>query len=757
MGDIMIPPALFRGSRFPALLLCLAIASGQPATAQQQPTQRPPEPADDVVRVETELVQTDVMVFDSQGRFVDGLKPEQFVLKVDGKPQSVQFFERVRAGSVDEEGQLAAARGGARRPAREGAGVIKPLDRGRAFFFFVDDLHLTHGSLKRARETLLHFVENEMSQNDEAAVNTTTGQLGFLQQLTDEKAVLRAAVDKLRSSRTNVFDSEQPRMSAHQAQAVDRNDLDVMAAYVERILRENPRMSRDVAESMVKSRARGILQQASSVSTATLASLENLVRTTARLPGRKVLFFLSEGFLLDSSIGDTFNRLRRITDAAARAGVVIYTIDAQGLATGAPDASMDIAFDPTGRVSSSLSGELAAQQAPLYTLALDTGGRVLVNTNRVEQALTKVVQESSAYYLLAWQPETVSPTGEGRKKARLRRIEVSVAGRTDLRVQVRRGLFDAPLPPPEQKSKGDKKPSQATKPPANRIFEALRAPYPVTTLPLALSINFEKTAEAGVVLSSTVNVSLPPQAPPAVATDAGGGSAVPDSNSASASTERLELAGALFDDKAKLISSFQKVLTFRPPAAGARADDLNLIYTHQTPKVIPGIYQMRVAARDLQTGQVGSVLQWVEIPDLTKGALALSSIFIGERSPAAAADGAEASAAQPPEQIVICADRRLDRNAWLRFLFSIYNAARPSPQSPPDVAMQLQLFRDDQPVVTTPLRRVNVADQSDFSQVPYAGELSLNGLPAGRYLLKVSVIDSFAKSSSSRQLKFTIE
>ncbi|HEX8096427.1 MAG TPA: hypothetical protein VF507_00265, partial [Pyrinomonadaceae bacterium] len=89
-----------------ALLLACAQTSAAQQTQEQQPSQ-----SDDVVRVTTELVQTDVMVFDKQGRFVEGLQPAQFELRVDGKPQAISFFEMIRAGSLDEDVQLAAARG----------------------------------------------------------------------------------------------------------------------------------------------------------------------------------------------------------------------------------------------------------------------------------------------------------------------------------------------------------------------------------------------------------------------------------------------------------------------------------------------------------------------------------------------------------------------------------------------------------------------------------------------------------------------
>ena len=127
------------------LTACWVCAS--PAFAQEQP---PARQGPDVVRVNTSLVQTDVMVFDKQGGFVDGLKREQFVLKVDGKPRDISFFERIVAGSRNEEAQLAAARGNS--PGGKTGAV--PLDRGRTVFFFVDDLHLSPSGIKQTRRLL---------------------------------------------------------------------------------------------------------------------------------------------------------------------------------------------------------------------------------------------------------------------------------------------------------------------------------------------------------------------------------------------------------------------------------------------------------------------------------------------------------------------------------------------------------------------------------------------------------------------------
>jgi hypothetical protein len=117
-----------------AVYLSLLLVAGC-ATTYAQSTPPPQKSQDDVVRVYTELVQTDVMVFDKNGKFVNGLTKDNFELRIDGKPRAIEGFEQIEAGS-DEESQLAAARGAT----TINLGRPVPLDRGRIVFFFVDDL-----------------------------------------------------------------------------------------------------------------------------------------------------------------------------------------------------------------------------------------------------------------------------------------------------------------------------------------------------------------------------------------------------------------------------------------------------------------------------------------------------------------------------------------------------------------------------------------------------------------------------------------
>src|ERR1043165_6016542 len=111
----------------PLLFLLIAWSGTQGQTPSPSP-----KPQDDVVRVYTELVQTDVMVFDKQGKFVNGLTADNFELRMDGKPRAIDGFEQITAGS-NEEVQLAAARGVSTLNLKSPV----PLDRGRIVFFYI--------------------------------------------------------------------------------------------------------------------------------------------------------------------------------------------------------------------------------------------------------------------------------------------------------------------------------------------------------------------------------------------------------------------------------------------------------------------------------------------------------------------------------------------------------------------------------------------------------------------------------------------
>src|SRR5688500_2905588 len=174
------------------LFVCAAILlfSADILVAQQD---RKTQTSDDILRINTELVQTGVSVFDKQGRFVEGLTKEDFELQVDRRPVPISFFESIVAGSARDRSARLTTKDERVSEDRTAA----PSVRRRTIVFFIDDRHLSLDGLGRTRKTLLNFINKQMGQNDLVAIASSSGQIGFLQQFSDNREVLRAAVARI--------------------------------------------------------------------------------------------------------------------------------------------------------------------------------------------------------------------------------------------------------------------------------------------------------------------------------------------------------------------------------------------------------------------------------------------------------------------------------------------------------------------------------------------------------------------------------
>ena len=715
------------------LLVPLALVFTLVSAGAAQSTDKPTASAqgEDVLRINTALVQTDVMVFDQRGRFVDGLRPQDFELRIDGQSRKISFFDRVRAGSRTEDSQLAAARGEP-RSANAPVDGPEPLDRGRIIFFFVDDLHLAASNLTSTRSLLSYYVDKQLRQNDEAAITSASGQLGFLQQITDNKDVLREAVVRLKVRPSLVRDFERPPMSEYQALAVERNNLDVINYFVDELMKNMPSLPsiaaarvgalpRTRAEQQVRDRASLILQQAAVITTGTLSSLESLVRSAAKFPGRKVVFFMSDGFFLDLRNSDSLDRLRVITAAAARSGVVIYTVDVRGLVTGVPDASSEAAPDPGGRLQRTAAGELIESQDAMHALASDTGGRAILNTNSLEAGINQALEETSSYYLLAWRPES-----DEQKSDRFRMISVSLVGHPDLTVRMRQG-FSYAEPSASRPSKPEPAPAVNSKEVESPLRSAMLASTSEHQLPISLSLTYVNAPDKGLVLTIAVQTRI-----------------------AGSDKPPIEVAGVVFNEEGKAGAQFSDHVAGSRPNGEKASKDLIYVYPVTVPS---GLYQVRVGIRDPATGAIGTGQDWIKIPDFSKTPLALSSLIISERMPGSAANGTAADAATVATD-GFSVDHRFHRDSFLRFLLFLYS--QPS-STKPDLAVQVQLMRDNQPVLTTSLRKVNIEGVQDLTKLAYAAEISLEHLPAGRYLLQVTAIDRASKQDAMQSSRFRIE
>ena len=721
-------------SRILIFLLMASAAFAVQVSGQTPKTPPPQQQPDDVIKVNTELVQTNVMVFDKQGHFTNGLKLEQFEFSVDGKPQPISFFEEVRAGSAREQAVLAA---GGNKPAPQPAESSINTNRGRVIVFFVDDLHLSLDSLGRTRQMLARFFDAEMTENDRVAIASTSGDIGFLQQFTDNKSVLSAAAGRLTQHAYNVREvsGDQTPMTEYIALSIERReDPGVVNFYIDQcLLAVFPlKYTRQACETEVTNRARAILQQASSVTVNTYRALEGLIRTQMQFPGRKLIFFVSDGFLLDTGPrnADPRERITHITDAALKTGAVIYSIDARGLFSGQLDATNNVPVDQRNRLGNVSAREIPATQDAMNALAADTGGRALRNQSYFDRWVNGILDETSNYYLLAWRPNNLEQAGTDFKN-----ILVRVSGHPELTVRLPRGFLNIK--------------AASTQPPVNAVQiqaqshqelqQALTSSNPKHEIPTSLSVVFLDTPDHGPVLTASVRVS---------------NEALAYEMTENKQTAAVDVVGVVLNDKGKPAGTFQTRLKISPPASNStNQNNSATIYNARVP-MTPGLYQVRVAARDTKNGQVGTAQQWVQIPDLSLHRLTLSSLLLGVQS--VESKGANGGPAAAP-QVQFNVDHHFPRNSHLGFMAFVYNAARPADgKSLPLVSIQARILRMGQPVLTTPMRPVPIAPD-DLARIFCGGEMQLESIPPGSYILEVTVTDQIAKSSASQQTRITVE
>jgi hypothetical protein len=312
---------------------------------------------------------------------------------------------------------------------------------------------------------------------------------------------------------------------------------------------------------------------------------------------------------------------------------------------------------------------------------------------------------------------------------------VKLIGRPELTVRLRRGFFDVEPTAVAARAKNDKPADVA---PEARLREAISEPHPDRAIPISLNANYLLGPDRKMLLATATHIP---------------NEFLSFSGDDIKQTAAVRVSGVVLNDRGQVGADYTEVINVsRVPADPTGTSTATASSTHQV-VLGPGLYQVRVAARDELSGRVGSAHAWIEIPDLASRRLTLSSVIVGARrtppSTNASADGA-------PALTDIHVDRRFLRDADLRFFLFVYNAARGAGGSPPDVTIQVQLLQENRTIIRTPAKQM-ATDSADFDRLPYAADLSLADLIPGRYALRVTVVDRVSKTSASQQARFEIE
>jgi VWFA-related protein len=714
------------------LFVLIGCALAQPA---QPPKLKEQKQDDATLRIETELLQLEVLVTDKSGKPVRDLMQADFELREDGKPQTITHFS---FGTATRPARWLTA-----EPKPATASPVAPTasttgQANRYFVLVVDDLHLSPQSLMQTRQALLKFVDLRLTSDEQVALITTSGQLWVYQQFTNKREILRRAINRLAVAerQASSLSNEIPRMTPYQAELIQNGDPEALAIAINEILRTMPP---GTSPAMVASIAQGKAQQIVAENTfhvkATLSTLEDVVRSLRVLPGRKSIVLLSDGFFLGGSQQSTTYDLRQIADAATRAGVMIYSLDTRGLVTGAPDVSQS-GFgneQPPGVRMRIEAAGLEAQRDGLNALARDTGGFPIFNHNDLYVELQKAVADTEAYYVLAFEPQ------QSYRDGRFRKLEVRVKEHPDYTVRTSKGYFA-----PNDKAAAAKKDAAPKMGLTRRTFTSL---LPARDIPVEMAVDFVDSGAGQSFATITAHLDI---------------SRVKFEPTNERLNATLHVTGVVYDEEGKPLDRFKRKLALAlKPATHERMLKSGFVFDCLV-KLKPGFYQVRMAATQDNSTLTGNVSDWVEIGDLSKKELLLSSIFVaaeGERlnivppqnEPVEAEKkGDDVQATAMPTQI----SRRFKRGAKFDYLLFAYNP-QAAPNGALDLVVQTQLYSGNKVVYASPLAKLPPAEKQNV--VPYRARLSLDHFEPGTYELRVQVIDHVTKTTAKRSLNFVVE
>ena len=713
------------------LLVALISISNSSATWSYSQTQAKNDEQEKKIRLKAELVQLRAVVTDKRGQPVAGLKREDFEVLEENRSQEISFFS-VENVSIPPASQTAGGVPSLRNPTQ---GVA------RTIVLFVDTVHTSFENVEQTKRALRRFVDEQMTDRDLVALVTSSGALGLMEQFTHDRRVLRAGIERLTAWRAS---TQETLFSPYLASQIVRGDRRSLFLGIE-IIRTEEMMPKEVRDEIIEPQVRGkanqILAEASFRRRVMLGTLKGVVERVGEMPGQRMIAIFSEGFSLANISGGLEPAdLQPAVSRAVRSGVVIYTIAAQGLKPLMIPASQPGIVAGRRRENPAMRVEVADLpttmgaaerdlQIGLVTLAKDTGGEAFFNTNDLSGRLQKALNDNQIYYAIGYHSQNESSVEKGKE---FRRITVRVKDHPEYKIRTQRGyqLLEA---------RNEEQPAT----PRQKLVQAMSAPLPVTTIPVAVSADyFERETLAG-------------QAYIQIYIDA---NSLSYREQAEQSVFELETAITIYDLTGKRVHISTNVANGSFTAERLKLAKRNGYRYAERVSLKPGIYQTRVGVLEPATERIGTARGWLEVPDLTKSQLALSAILLTREQAAASkpplknASTVESLSPAVTQGIII-----YNPGNDLDYHLVIHPGAGKDLKAD-GLLMQLEVTQGDRVIfqgqwVSVEPRVV----ERDRKGIEVGGSLTLNGIKPGVYELRVAVKSPGSKKPVQRVVAFGVE
>jgi VWFA-related protein len=689
--------------------------------AGQQPVRPPATPsgAPTVFKANSNLVVVDVTVKDKSGKIIDNLSQNDFIVLEDGKPQKVDIFEHQQLSLETEppdpppalEDKNALPEPPHTSIASEGATKIQYHDK-RLMAMFFDFSNMQVPDQLRAQEAALKFLEEHMTKSDLVAILLFTTTVQVKTDFTADRMILTDIIKHL-----PIGDSSD--LAADADTGADDNE-DTGSAYVA-----------DETEFNIFNTDRK------------LAAVEETVKKLATLPEKKALVYITGGI---SKTGiDNQAQLEATINAATKANVAIYPLDARGLmgdppGGGASKGASRGAGMFTGSTINSQRASINNSQETLATLAADTGGKVFLDSNDLTLGLQQVQEEFRSYYILGYY------TNNNATDGRYRKITVKLKEVATAKLEFRDGYYADKV---WGKFNGDDKERQ--------LREALMAKDPQTDIPLALEIDYFRVSPSAYFVP--ISAKIP-------------GSVIALAQKKSGSETEFDFIGNVMDERKSVVGQLRDDIKVRVPANDAEKLANRNFHYDAGFTLAPGRYRMRFLVREQQSGKMGTFDAPFTIPDLAADSMTLKTSSIVWSSQREALKAAVGSAEQVTRKNatanpLIAGDEKVVPNITKLFrrgqnLYVTFDVYDPVPDPEKDTARKVAVtmsFFDQKGMKTFeagPIRATEVASTRP-NAVPVQIQVPLKSLAPGRYVCQLNVVDEVGRKFAFHRANLVIQ
>src|SRR6266576_60835 len=599
-------------------LLAQDAPQSQPSQASQQ-TQQLQQPQYRV-RVTSELVLVNVVVRDKKGNLITDLKKDDFTLLEDGKRQAISTFDfenvdELKTAGAAEATVTGAAPESALLRSNEQPASLNARDR-RLMLLFFDFSGMQPEQIERSVDAAKKFVDTKMQPADLMALVSLATNMRVDLDFTDDKTKLLAALTTYNSGQGQGFENG----SSGSAEGA----AETSGAF-----------SADDTDYNTFNADRKLI------------ALQAIMQTLGKISQKKAVIYFSNG--ISQNGVDNQSALRAATASAVKANVSIYPVDIRGLQ----------AFPPGGEAqNASLHGQSAyngaavlndlssnaSTQETLSTLASDTGGKAFFDSNDFGAVFSQVQKDSSAYYVLGF------TSTNAMKDGRFRHLKVQL-NRPDLKLDYRSGYYAGR--DFEHLNRADRE---------QQIQDELASELSQTDVAVYAGASYFRQDDAHYYLS--VSLVIP-------------GSQIPFVQAKDKDNATIDVIGEARTADSKFAIGHQRDTVKLALDSAQQVRHKNVQYNTGF-LLAPGSYHLKFVVRENQSGRMGSFETDVQIPDLRKAPLRMSSVVLSsQRVPAGAKKGSGPHPlVQNQTELVPNITHVFTQDQHLYLQYEVYDAAR---------------------------------------------------------------------------------